>query len=86
MIIITQARIKSIVADCKTEADLEANLRYHKIRHGYTTEGGFLSVEIPCNTGKVRVYKTASRSNPFRVIPVSPAPFYYKSLDRHSKM
>ena len=50
MIIITPARIKAIVADCKTDADLVSNLRYHKIRYRYTTETGFLSVVIPCST------------------------------------
>ena len=86
MIIITPNRVKAIVAECKTDADLVANLRRHKIRYGYTTETGFLSVVIPCSTGKVRVYRTASRSNPFRVVPVSPAPYYYKMLDKHSVM
>lgn len=81
MIIITPARIKAIVAECKTDADLVANLRHHKVRYGYSTDCGFLSVVIPCSTGKVRVYRTASRSNPFRVEPVSPAPFYHKTLD-----
>lgn len=81
MIIITPSRVKSIVSECKTDADLVANLRHHKIRYGYTTETGFLSVVIPCSTGKVRVYRTASKSNPFRIVPVSPTPFYYKKLD-----
>lgn len=81
MIIIIPARIKAIVSDCKTDADLVATLRHHKIRYGYTTESGFLSVVIPCSTGKVRVYRTASRSNPFRVVPVFPAPFYHKLVD-----
>lgn len=84
MIIITPNRIKAIVSDCKTDADLVANLRHHKIRYSYTTETGYLSVVIPCSTGKVRVYRTASRSNPFRVVPVQPVHFYYKSLDIHS--
>ena len=86
MIIVTPSRVKSIVADCKTDADLIANLRYHRIKYAYTTETGFLSVVIPCSTGKLRVYKTASRSNPFRVAPVSPAPFYHKVFDIHSEM
>ena len=80
MIIITPNRVKDIVSDCKTDADLIANLRRHKIRYGYTTESGFLSVVIPCSTGKVRVYRTASRSCPFRVVPVSPTHFYCKTL------
>lgn len=83
MIIITPNRIKSIIADCKTDADLVANLRYHRIRYRYTTESGYLSVVIPCSTGSVRVYRSASKSNPFRVVPVSPAPFYYRPLDFH---
>ena len=78
MIIITPARIKAIVSECKTDADLVASLRYHRIRFGYTTDTGFLSVVIPCSTGKVRVYKTASRSNPFRIAPVMPTQNYYK--------
>ena len=84
MIIITPSRIKAIVSDCRTDADLVASLRRHKIRYGYTTETGYLSVVIPCSTGKVRVYRTASRSNPFRVAPVQPVHFYYKSLDNRS--
>lgn len=84
MIIITPSRVKAIVAECKTDADLVANLRHHKIRFGYTTESGFLSVVIPCSTGKVRVYRTASKSNPFRVAPVSPATYYHKTFDRYS--
>lgn len=83
MIIITPSRIKAIVSECKTDADLVANLRHHRIRYRYTTESGFLSVVIPCSTGKVRVYRTASRSNPFTVAPVSPVPYYNKMFDRY---
>ena len=81
--IITANKIKAIVSECKTDADLAATLRYHRIKHRYTTETGFLSVVIPCSTGKVRVYRTASKSNPFRVAPVMPTPFYYNTLDKH---
>lgn len=84
MIIVTPARIKAIVEDCRTDADLVANLRHHKIKYRYTTDAGFLSVVIPCSTGSVRVYRTASRTNPFTVVPVSPAPFYHKMLDTYS--
>lgn len=84
MIIITQSRIRALVSECKTDADLVASLRRHKIRYKYTTAPGFLSVMIPCRTGKVLVYRTASRSAPFRVSPISPAPNYYKMLDIYS--
>ena len=83
MIIITPSRIKAIVSECKTDADLVATLRHHKVCYGYTTETGYLSIVIPCSTGKVRVYRTASRSNPFKVIPVSPAKVYYNTLDTY---
>lgn len=79
MIIITPNRVKSIVSDCKTDVDLIANLRRHKIKYGYSTDAGFLSVVIPCSTGKVRVYRSASKSNPYKVMPVSPVPFYYRN-------
>lgn len=83
MIILTPNRLKTIVSECKTDADLAASLRHHKIRHRYTTESGFLSVVVPCSTGSVRIYRTASRSNPFRVIPASPVKSYYISLDKY---
>lgn len=86
MIIITPNRVRSIIADCKTDVDLIANLRRHKIRYGYSTDSGFLSVIIPCSTGKVRVYRSASKSSPYKVAPVSPTPFYYKTLDSYSRM
>lgn len=75
MVIITQNRIRSIVADCKTEHDLEQTLRHHKIRFHYSTDSGFLSVLIPSATGTVRVYRTASRVAPFAVAPVAPMPY-----------
>lgn len=86
MILVTSKRLRSIISECKTDADLVANLRRHKISYGYTTETGFLSVVIPCSTGKVRVYRSASKSNPYKVAPVSPTPFYYKTLDSYSRM
>ena len=84
MIIITPNRIRDIIADCKTEADLEATLRYHKIKHKYTTETGFMSCVIPSKTGNVRVYRTCSRTTPFKVEAIKPEPFYCKVLDIYS--
>ena len=84
MIIVTTARIKAIIADCKTEADLEATLRHHKLRHKYTTETGFMSCVIPSKTGSVRIYKVASKTNPFKVEPVKAEPFHYRVLDKYS--
>jgi len=75
MVIITPNRVKSIISECKTEADLETTLRYHKLKHKYTTETGFLSCVIPCKTGSVRIYKVASKTNPFVVEAVKPQTF-----------
>lgn len=81
MIIITTARIKAIVSGCRTEIDLDAELRHHKIKHYYSTDTGFTSIVVPCNTGKVRIYRTASRTNPFVVVPVKAENFHHKRLD-----
>lgn len=77
----TTSRIRSIISECKTEADVQSVLRFHKISFHYSTDSGITSIIIPCLTGKVRVYRRASKSNPFAVIPVSPDP-YYPSLYR----
>ena len=68
----TSRRIRSIVSECRTEADVQIALRSHKIRYGFAVDTGFLSIVIPCLTGKVRVYRCASKSRPFNVVPVRP--------------
>ncbi len=67
----TADKIRSIIADCNTEYDIIQSLRMHKIRYGYTTETGILSIRIPCRTGAVRIYRSCSRSLPYRIRPVS---------------
>ena len=71
----TSKRIKSMIADCRTDADLVGILRAHKIRYTYTTETGTLSVKIPCRKGAIRIYRTCSRSAPYMVTSVTPSPF-----------
>ena len=73
----TTGRIRSIVSECRTEADVQSALRFHKIKYHYTTESGFLSVVVPCLTGSVRIYRTASKSRPFAVTPTHPEPYYH---------
>lgn len=68
----TSRRIRSIVSECRTEADVQFALRSHKIRYGFTVDTGFLSIVVPCLTGNVRVYRCASKSRPFNVVPVRP--------------
>lgn len=65
----TAGKIRSIIADCNTEYDIIQSLRMHKIKYGYTTETGILSIRIPCRTGTVRIYRSCSRSLPYRIHP-----------------
>ncbi len=79
--LVNQNRIRSIIADCKTEADIVSALRSHKIKYTFTTETGPLNIRIPCRKGYIRIYRTCSRSAPFLVrnvppIVYCPVPFY----------
>lgn len=68
MIVITSDRIRSIVADCRTEADLVSALRSHKVKYTFSTDIGFTNIKIPCKAGTIRIYRTCSRSAPFRIV------------------
>lgn len=76
MMIITAARIKNIIADCKTEIDIVSSLRCHKIRYSFATDTGYTSIRIPCKKGCIRIYRTCSRSAPFLVRNDSPTMVY----------
>ena len=41
-ILITAARVRSAIAEARTEKDVELLLRAHKIRFSYDTAAGFL--------------------------------------------
>ena len=75
--LITSDRIRSVIADCKTEIDIVSTLRAHKIRYSFSTDTGILAIRIPCRKGYIRIYKTCSRSAPFTVRTESPAPYNY---------
>ena len=60
-------RIRSIVSECMTEADIMSALRYHKIRYTFSTETGFLNIRIPYRKGCIRIYRTCSKRSPFMV-------------------
>ena len=72
----TTNRIRSILKDCRTDADVAATLRHHKVKFKYTTETGFLSVVVPCLTGSVRIVRRASKTAPYTVDSVVPVPYY----------
>lgn len=66
-ILLTTDRVRSALADAKTEKDAALALRRHRIRYGFSTEGGYTHIRIPVRSGVVRVYRTASRTAPLTV-------------------
>ena len=75
--LLTVDRVRAMVADARTEKDIEYLLRSHKVRYSYDTSAGFLAFRIPARSGTVLVYRTCSRSAPFRAIVAAPAPAGY---------
>ena len=75
-LLITAGRIRSVIADARTEKDLEILLRDRKIRFSYDTSAGFLALRIPARSGPLLVYRTASRSTPFAVRSAATVPVY----------
>ncbi len=75
--LLTVDRVRAIVADALTEKDIEYSLRSHKVRYSYDTSAGFLAFRIPARSGTVLVYRTCSRSTPFRAIVAAPVPAGY---------
>lgn len=70
--LLTVDRIRAIVADARTEKDIELSLRSHKIKFSYDTSAGCTAFRIPARSGAVLVYRTCSRSAPFRAIVAAP--------------
>lgn len=70
--LLTADRVRAIVADARTEKDVELSLRSHKVKFSYDTGAGFLAFRIPARSGTVLVYRTCSRSAPFRAIVAAP--------------
>ena len=67
MIGVNAERIRSMIADCKTEPEVVAVLRSHKVKYAFTTDTGTLAIRVPCRKGAVRIYRTCSRTSPFMV-------------------
>ena len=75
--LLTADRIRAVVADARTEKDIELSLRSHKIKFSYDTSAGFMAFRIPARSGSVLVYRTCSRSAPFAVRAAAPAVYPY---------
>ena len=72
-LLLSADRIRAVVADARTEKDIELSLRSHKIKFSYDTSAGFMAFRIPVRSGAVLVYRTCSRSAPFAVRSSAPA-------------
>ena len=72
-LLLTAARLRSVIDGVRTEKDLEISLRLHRIRFTWTTEPGYLAARVPVRSGTVLVYRTCSRSAPFQVRSAAPA-------------
>ena len=72
---ITAERLRSMIAECKTEADVVRTLRSHRVKYYFTTETGYMSIKVPVRTGSVHIYRTCSRSAPLRMGSSSPLPY-----------
>ena len=70
--LLTANKVRAIADAAATEKDLEILFRSHKIRFSWTTAPGFLAARVPVRSGSVLVYRTCSRSAPFRVRSVAP--------------
>lgn len=75
MVLITSRRLRTILSDCRTEADLQATLCYHRIKFKYDTALGYLSLIIPTATGSVRITRTASKTATFTIGCTTPEPY-----------
>lgn len=65
--LINSARVRFLISECKTEPEIIATLRRHKIRYTFAIDTGSLNIRIHCRKGFIRIYRTASRSFPFAV-------------------
>ena len=72
MMLINSARIRAIIADCRTEQDIVLSLRLHKVKYSFSTDCGYTSIRIPCRSGCIRIIRVASRSAPFLVRSENP--------------
>ena len=76
-LLLSADRIRALAETVTTEKQLENIFRSHKIRFTWTTAPGFLAARVPVRSGSVLVYRTCSRSVPFRVRSSAPAVYPY---------
>ena len=80
-LLLSPARVRSIIAGAVTEKEIETALRAHKVRYSYTTAPGYLAIRVPVRSGAVLITRANSRSAPLRA-SMAPAPGYPFPLPR----
>lgn len=80
-LLLSPARIRSMIAGANTEKDIENVLRAHKVRYSYTTAPGYLAIRVPVRSGAVLISRAPARSAPLRA-SMAPAPGYPFPLPR----
>lgn len=82
-LLLTPARVRSVIAGAVNEKDIENALRAHKIRFSYTTAPGGLAIRVPVRSGAILITRAPARSVPFRSF-MAPAPGYPFPVPRFS--
>lgn len=79
---LTADRIRSIISGAKDEKAVLSTLKHHRVRFNVrkSPEGCAVNIFIPCKTGKIRIYRTCSRSAPFMVQHLTPVQMEYSKI------
>lgn len=80
-LLLSPARVRSIITGAVNEKDIENALRAHKVRYSYTTAPGYLAIRVPVRSGAVLISRAPARSAPLRA-NMTPAPGYPFPLPR----
>lgn len=59
-LLISAARIRSVISDARTECDVVDALRRHGIPYTFSTDGGALHIRIISRSGPVQVVRSGS--------------------------
>ena len=72
--LVSVSRIRSVVDSARSDNEIAAALRRHKIPFSYSTSTGFLHIRIRSRSGPILVYRAAGRSAPVVIRSAPSAP------------
>jgi len=73
-IMLTADRVRSIIHGARDDKTVLKRLKAHKIKFNVSKTYG-TTIYIPCRTGKIRIYRSCSRSCPYVVQHMTPIEF-----------